>query len=91
MKPYEVREMGLGGVIQELENLQESMANLIFQLRTNQLDNPLKVRTNRREIARLKTIIREHELEIIPLAKTESEEETTRQATEQDASEKETT
>ena len=73
MKTYEIREMGLDGVLQDLDNLEEIMANLIFQHHTNQLDNPLKFRITRREIARLKTIIREHELGINPLVKTEAE------------------
>jgi len=42
----------------------EEMDNLRIQKATHQLTNPLRVREVRREIARLKTFIRQHELNI---------------------------
>ncbi len=42
----------------------EEMDNLRIQKATHQLTNPLRIREVRREIARLKTFIRQHELNI---------------------------
>jgi large subunit ribosomal protein L29 len=43
-------------------SLQEELFNLRFQLVSRQLDNPLRIRAVRRDIAKVKTIIREREL-----------------------------
>ncbi len=62
MKVKEIRE--LSGV--ELEKraleLKEEMFNLRFQLAVNQLDNPMRIKAVRKEIAVIKTIQREREL-----------------------------
>ncbi|MEJ2628255.1 MAG: 50S ribosomal protein L29 [bacterium] len=55
--PKEEIEIRLEDTIDELENLK-------YQMVTHQLDNPLKIRYIRRDIARLKTILREYELGI---------------------------
>ena len=47
-----------------LQDAEEELTNLRFQLALHQLDNPLRVRYLRREIARFKTVIREYELGI---------------------------
>jgi large subunit ribosomal protein L29 len=44
-----------------LSDEEESLANLRFQLSTSQLESPIKVRTVRRDIARIKTLIRQKE------------------------------
>ena len=54
--------MSLEEVQQELQDAEENLANLKMQLRMNQLDNPLSVRYARRDVARLRTVLREHEL-----------------------------
>ena len=41
---------------------EEEMDNLSFQHALHQLDNPLKIRHLRKDVARLKTVIREYEL-----------------------------
>ena len=46
---------------QRLSDEQESLANLRFQLATSQLESPIKVRTVRRDIARLLTVLRTKE------------------------------
>lgn len=48
----------------ELAELKAELFKLRFQHATNQLDNPLKLREVRKNIARVKTIIRENELGI---------------------------
>ena len=47
----------------ELERMKQELFNLRFQHVTGQLENPVKMREVRRDIARVKTIIREKELE----------------------------
>jgi large subunit ribosomal protein L29 len=44
--------------------LKEELFNLRFQLATGQLDNPMRISAVRKDIARVKTIIRERELNI---------------------------
>lgn len=46
----------------------EELFNLRFQAATGQLDNHSRLRTVKREIARIYTILREHELGIAPLS-----------------------
>ena len=47
----------------ELEKMQQELFNLRFQHVTGQLENPVRMRDVKRDIARVKTIIREKELE----------------------------
>ena len=46
----------------ELERMKQELFNLRFQHVTGQLGNPVRMREVRRDIARVKTIIRENEL-----------------------------
>jgi large subunit ribosomal protein L29 len=58
--------------VEELKARQEEAVeeydNLMVQKATHQLSNPLRIREVRREIARIKTFIRQHELGIIKTA-----------------------
>ena len=47
----------------ELSRMQQELFNLRFQHVTGQLENPVRMREVKRDIARVKTIIREKELE----------------------------
>ena len=47
----------------ELDKMKKELFNLRFQHVTGQLDNPVKMREVKRDIARVKTIIREKELD----------------------------
>ena len=62
MKANEVRKMSAS----ELESKQLDLKKDLFQLRlqhaTNQLDNPVKIAEVKKDIARVKTIIREQQL-----------------------------
>lgn len=59
MKASEIRDM----TVQELENklvdLKKELFALRFQLAVNQLDNPARVKAVKKDIARIKTILRE--------------------------------
>ena len=46
----------------EVRELKSELFKLRFQLATNQLDNPVKIREVKRDIARVKTLIKEKEL-----------------------------
>jgi len=61
MKSKEVREMSIDQLKQQLISKEEELFNLKIQLATKQLENPMKIREARRNVARLKTILREKE------------------------------
>ena len=62
MKNTKYTDMTSPDLEKELSELKSELFKLRFSLATNGLDNPLKVREVRREIARIKTILREREL-----------------------------
>ena len=62
IKMEEIKQLPLEELRIRLRDEEEELANLRFQLALRQLDNPLKVRYVRRDVARLKTVIREYEL-----------------------------
>ena len=64
MKAKEIRQMSDKELNKELMDLKSELFNLRFQLATGQLDNPIKVSSVRKDIARVKTIVRERELSI---------------------------
>ena len=62
MKMDEIKQLPLEELKIMLTDLNEEMGNLNFQMALHQLDNPLKIKALRRNIARIKTVIREYEL-----------------------------
>ena len=62
MKNTKIKEMSSQDLEKELSELKSELFKLRFSLATNGLDNPLKVKEVRREIARIKTVLREREL-----------------------------
>ncbi len=64
MKAKEIRQMSGKELDSRLLELKAELFNLRFQLATGQLDNPLRINAVRKDIARVKTIIRERELGI---------------------------
>jgi large subunit ribosomal protein L29 len=61
MKASELRDLSMDELKKRLADERENLANLRFQLSTSQLESPIKVRTVRRDIARLLTMIRTKE------------------------------
>lgn len=61
MKPSEIRDLSPGDIREKIEEQEAELANMRIQLTTRQLENPLLVRETRRELARLKTILREQQ------------------------------
>ena len=62
MKANEIREMSLVELNQKLGDLKAELFNLRFQLAVNQLDNPMRIKAVKKDIARINTVIREMEL-----------------------------
>ena len=61
VKPVAVREMGPDEIRTRVAELREELFNLRFRNTMKQLDNPLKIRESRREMARLLTVLKEKE------------------------------
>ena len=62
MKAKEIREESREELNKELMDLKSELFKLRFQHATNQLDNPMRLREVRKSIARIKTVLREREL-----------------------------
>jgi len=62
MKSKEVLELTPEELAKKLSTLKEELFNLRFQLATNQLENPNRIGEVKKNIARVKTVIREREL-----------------------------
>ena len=63
MNASEIREMTASQLNDKLKELNEELFHLRFQHAINQLDNPLRIVAVKKDIARVKTIIRENELQ----------------------------
>ena len=61
MKTTEIREMSAAELDTKIAELKEQLFNLRFQMATGQCENPMKVHEVKKDIARIKTIIRENE------------------------------
>ena len=59
MKPAKVRELSEAELDQKGKDLAEQLFKLRFQKSIGQLDNGLKIRETRRDIARVKTVLKE--------------------------------
>ncbi len=64
MKATEVRKMSAEDLEAKLAELKKDLFFLRMQHATNQLDNPIKINAVKKDIARIKTIIREKETKV---------------------------
>lgn len=64
VKAEQLRDLNNEELERKLSDLKEELFNLRFQLATGQLDNPMRVRQVRKDIARVMTVMRERELKI---------------------------
>ena len=62
MKINKIREMSSPELEKELDELKSELFKLKFSLATNGLDNPMKIKEVKKDIAKIKTILREREL-----------------------------
>ena len=63
MKATEIRKLSVDELDQKLADLKKDLFMLRMQHATNHLDNPIKISNVRRDIARVKTVLREKQLE----------------------------
>jgi large subunit ribosomal protein L29 len=63
VKATGMRDMTPDEIEQRVRELREELFNLRFRNSMRQLDNPLKIRASRREMARLLTVLREKQKE----------------------------
>lgn len=61
MKASEIRELSPDEMQRKAVDLKEELFNLRFQHEIGQLENPMKMKQTKRDIARIKTIIQESE------------------------------
>ena len=64
MKAAEMRQLSPEELVQRLGDSKDDLFRLRFQLISGQLENHRRMKDTRREIARIKTIVRERELKI---------------------------
>lgn len=63
MKASEVRAMPVDELNEKLVDLKEELFNLRFQLAANQLENTVRIKAVKKDIARVKTALRAAELQ----------------------------
>jgi large subunit ribosomal protein L29 len=62
MKAKELKESSVSELEEKLKQLKSELFNLRFQNAINQLDNPMRISAVKKDIARIKTVMRENEL-----------------------------
>lgn len=62
MKASEVRDMSVTELNDKLAELKDELFNLRFQHAVNQLEDPMRLKVVKKDIARIKTVLREIEL-----------------------------
>ncbi len=73
MKIYEIREIPVQELRKRIKDEEENLAHLRFQKSTSQLESPIKIRLVRRDIARMRTVLREIELKGVKSTSTSAE------------------
>jgi large subunit ribosomal protein L29 len=61
MNAADLREMNVDELVEALADAKEELFNLRFQLATNQLDNTARFKEVKKDIARIRTVMRERE------------------------------
>lgn len=62
MKTVDLRKLSYAEMQEQLDESKEELFNLRFQIVTNQLDNTARITQVRRQVARIKTMMREQEI-----------------------------
>ncbi len=63
MKANKIKEMTTQELNEKVVELKNELFNLRFQLATGQLENPMQIKAIKKDIARVKTILRQKEIE----------------------------
>ena len=61
MKASELKDLSVAELEQKLSELKQELFNLRFQHAVNQLENPMRMKAVKRDIARVKTVLRSNE------------------------------
>ncbi|MBR1723729.1 MAG: 50S ribosomal protein L29 [Ruminococcus sp.] len=61
MKASELKDLSVAELEQKLSELKQELFNLRFQHAVNQLENPMRMKAVKRDIARVKTVLRANE------------------------------
>ncbi|HEY6951240.1 MAG TPA: 50S ribosomal protein L29, partial [Bacteroidota bacterium] len=61
MKVFDIRELPELELVKRIEDEEENLVHLKFQKATSQLESPIKIRLVRRDIARMKTVLKERQ------------------------------
>lgn len=69
MKAAEVRDLNSDELHQRITELKEELFNLRFQLATGQLDNHRRIREVKRDVGRIRTVLRERDFAAAEAAK----------------------
>ncbi len=64
MKAKEIRDLTTEELQTKVSSLKQELFNLRFQMATGQLDNPMRIKSVKKDIAKSKTVLRERELNI---------------------------
>ena len=62
MKKSKLKDLNTQDLMAKLKDLKSELFNLRFQLAINQLENPMRIRAVRKDIARVQTFLREKEI-----------------------------
>lgn len=62
MKIAEIRKLSASELVEKLNELKAELFNLRFQHAINQLDNPMRIKAVKRDIAKISTVIKENEM-----------------------------
>ena len=60
MKASEIRNLSVQELNEKLSDLKSELFNLRFQLAINQLDNPMRIKAVKKDIARIMTVLQEN-------------------------------
>jgi len=63
MEPKQLREMSTDELAQKQGELREEIFHLKLRRGTSRLENPMKLRQSKRDLARVETVLREREIE----------------------------
>ena len=63
MKIQDIRDLSTQELEDKIKDLKEELFNLRFQNATNQLDNPMSIKAVKKDMARVKTVIRQKDME----------------------------
>ena len=65
MKATDIKELSVEEMNNNLEDLKQELFNLRFQLAVNQLENTARLKAVKKDIARIKTVLREQEIKSV--------------------------